>query len=82
MTTTPYPLTPTTKHGARRGLLALATLLLGTASLAASAQDKDDELTLIVPPWPGVTVKSEIVAQILAPLGYDVERQEVTGTIG
>ena len=82
MTTTPYPLTPTTKHGARRGLLALATLLLGTASLAASAQDKDDELTLIVPPWPGVTVKSEIVAQILAPLGYDVERQEVSSTVG
>jgi len=60
---------------------ALTTATLSSAALAADI-DRDDGMTLVVPPWPGVTVKSEILAQILTPLGYSVERQEVSSTVG
>ncbi|WP_325064259.1 ABC transporter substrate-binding protein [Cobetia sp. L2A1] len=59
-----------------------STLMLSSSALAAAAMDRDKNMTLVVPPWPGVTVKSEIVAQILTPMGYTVERQEVSSTVG
>ena len=61
--------------------IALAAAL-GLAAASAQAADRDDELSLVVPPWPGVTVKSEILAQLVAPLGYQVERQELSSTVG
>ena len=61
--------------------IALAAAL-GLAAASAQAADRDDELSLVVPPWPGVTVKSEILAQLVAPLGYRVERQELSSTVG
>lgn len=60
--------------------LSLATgIALATPALAA---DRDDRLRLVVPPWPGVTVKSEILAQLIAPLGYTAEALEVSSTVG
>lgn len=78
----PRPPSPNGSLTTARGLLMTGALLLSSAALAAPAVDQDDDLTLIVPPWPGVTVKSEIVAQLLAPLGYEVERSEVSSTVG
>ncbi|MFG6668670.1 ABC transporter substrate-binding protein [Halomonas sp. HNIBRBA4712] len=63
--------------------------VLTTLTLAALApltgqadQDESDTLRLVVPPWPGVTVKSEILAQLVEPLGYRVSRQELSSTVG
>jgi len=59
--------------------LALAGLVPVTAQ---AAKDASNELRLIVPPWPGVTVKSEIFAQLVEPLGYQVDTLEVSSTVG
>ncbi|XKE47106.1 ABC transporter substrate-binding protein [Halomonas organivorans] len=59
------------------------TLIAGlTLAGPALAADRDDRLRLVVPPWPGVTVKSEIFAQLIAPLGYETEVQELSSTVG
>lgn len=67
-----------------RSTLLLTTLaLIGTLPLTAqAAQDASDELRLVVPPWPGVTVKSEIFAQLIEPLGYTANQQELSSTVG
>lgn len=59
--------------------LALTSLL---PLVAQASQDASDELRLVVPPWPGVTVKSEIFAQLAEPLGYSVEALELSSTVG
>ncbi|WP_136255715.1 glycine betaine ABC transporter substrate-binding protein [Onishia niordana] len=61
------------------------TLLTGLAlasPLLAAETDQDDTLRLVVPPWPGVTVKSEILAQLIEPLGYTTDAQELSSTVG
>ncbi|WP_232822174.1 ABC transporter substrate-binding protein [Salinicola sp. CR57] len=72
-----------------RPALVAATLLplsLMTASVAAFAQnpqpDEADSVNFVVPPWPGVTVKTEVFSQLIEPLGYDRETQEVSSTVG
>nr|WP_156105311.1 ABC transporter substrate-binding protein [Halomonas xinjiangensis] len=45
--------------------------------MVASAQADDDTLHIGVPAWPGITVKTEIAEQLLAPLGYDTTSQEL-----
>jgi len=66
----------------RPALLALLALTGLLPFAAQAAQDVSDELRLIAPPWPGVTVKSEILAQLAEPLGYRVEILEVSSTVG
>ncbi|TLF53703.1 glycine/betaine ABC transporter [Halomonas urmiana] len=61
------------------GLSLVTGLALATPALAA---DRDDRLRLVVPPWPGVTVKSEIIAQLIEPLGYRAEALELSSTVG
>ncbi|MFG6177780.1 ABC transporter substrate-binding protein [Halomonas sp. THAF12] len=59
------------------------TLIAGlTLAGPALAADRDDRLRLVVPPWPGVTVKSEIFSQLIEPLGYTAETLEVSSTVG
>ncbi|MBB3143260.1 ABC transporter substrate-binding protein [Halomonas organivorans] len=59
------------------------TLIAGlTLAGPALAADRDDRLRLVVPPWPGVTVKSEIFSQLIEPLGYSTEILEVSSTVG
>lgn len=62
----------------------LTMTLIAGLSLAgpALAADRDDRLRLVVPPWPGVTVKSEIFAQLIEPLGYTADIQELSSTVG
>ncbi|WP_016855630.1 ABC transporter substrate-binding protein [Halomonas smyrnensis] len=48
----------------------------------ALSNDRDDRLRLVVPPWPGVTVKSEIFSQLIEPLGYTTETLEISSTVG
>lgn len=68
----------------RRQTSLLATIAItGFLSFnTQAAQDVSDELRLVVPPWPGVTVKSEILAQLIAPLGYTAIQQELSSTVG
>ncbi|QOR37998.1 glycine/betaine ABC transporter [Billgrantia diversa] len=67
----------------RRPALLTTLALSGLLPLGAQAsQDASDELRLVVPPWPGVTVKSEILAQLAKPLGYQVEALEISSTVG
>ncbi|WP_447956047.1 glycine betaine ABC transporter substrate-binding protein [Vreelandella sp. EE7] len=65
----------------RRTLLTSLTLLTALP-LTAQAQDESRELRLVVPPWPGVTVKTEILSQLIEPLGYTTETQELSSTVG
>ncbi|WP_251975940.1 ABC transporter substrate-binding protein [Salinicola avicenniae] len=59
----------------------LGTLLLG-ASLPVLAEAPSTPVRLVVPPWPGVTVKTEILAQLLDTLGYDAEAIETGAAVG
>lgn len=71
-------------HRNRNRLTIAALALLPTLGLTglAHAADRDSRVDFIVPPWPGVTVKTEIMAQLLAPLGYASEQQELSSTVG
>ncbi|WP_280541021.1 ABC transporter substrate-binding protein [Chromohalobacter sp. 11-W] len=60
----------------------MAALALLPLAAHAHATDEATQVSFIAPPWPGVTVKTEIMAQILAPLGYTNERQELSSTVG
>jgi glycine betaine/proline transport system substrate-binding protein len=60
-------------------LFLITGLILAGSALAA---DRDDRLRLVVPPWPGVTVKSEILTQLVEPLGYTTEKQQLSSTVG
>lgn len=55
---------------------ALFTLPLALG-LTSPAQSDDATLNIGVPAWPGITVKTEIASQLLAPLGYDIHTREV-----
>jgi len=45
--------------------------------IGLSSASAAEEIRFGVPPWPGVTVKTEIVCQILETIGYETEREEV-----
>ena len=62
----------------------LTLSLIAGLTLAGPAlsNDRDDRLRLVVPPWPGVTVKSEIFSQLIEPLGYTPETLEISSTVG
>ena len=50
--------------------LSLTAGFLLAAFAATPAMAELDELRFGVPPWPGVTVKSEVAAQLLEAMGY------------
>lgn len=58
-----------------RGLTA-AALTLATATGAVQAQESKD-VRFGVQPWPGVTVKSEVAAQLLEAAGYDTDTKQL-----
>ena len=61
----------------------ILTLISGLALAGpALATDRDDNLRLVVPPWPGVTVKSEMISQLIEPLGYSTDKQPLSSTVG
>ena len=59
--------------------LSLKAGFLFAAFAATPAMAELDELRLGVPPWPGVTVKSEIAAQLLESMGYETRQQDLAG---
>ncbi|MDT8896493.1 ABC transporter substrate-binding protein [Halomonas sp. I1] len=63
----------------RRHLLG-ATLAL-TSLAAPMAQADLDEVRFGVPPWPGVTVKSEIAAQLLEAMGYETQQDDLAVSV-
>lgn len=91
MTTSPlFPTLLASTFAHNRVVTALCGTLLATGlavagpALAdvATTQDRDQELRLVIPPWPGVTVKSEIFAQLIEPLGYTTDKQQLSSTVG
>lgn len=63
----------------RRHLLG-ATLAL-TSLAAPLAQADLEEVRFGVPPWPGVTVKSEVAAQLLEAMGYETRQEELAVSV-
>lgn len=51
-------------------------LVIALTSLA-SLLHAGETIRFGVPPWPGVTVKSEVVTQIMEAMGYETEQEEV-----
>ncbi|MFD2191704.1 ABC transporter substrate-binding protein [Pistricoccus aurantiacus] len=60
----------------------LAVASLALLPLAAQAEDEASQVNFVVPPWPGVTVKTEIVAQLIEELGYQANRLDLSSTVG
>lgn len=61
-------------------LMTISALTLSTGlmlSNATMAQAADTDVNFGVPAWPGITVKTEIARQLLAPLGYQGHAQDI-----
>ncbi|MBB3143252.1 ABC transporter substrate-binding protein [Halomonas organivorans] len=63
----------------RPTLAATALSLAGLASLPAQAAL--EEVRFGVPPWPGVTVKSEVAAQLLEAMGYETRQNSLAVSV-
>jgi len=70
------------------GITGLSACALGVSLLAAplafSAENGAEEPAAVrfaVPPWPGVTVKSQLAATLFEALGYAPKQQEIGATI-
>ncbi|WP_227369432.1 glycine betaine ABC transporter substrate-binding protein [Halomonas sp. M20] len=63
-----------------RKTLFIASLTL--LPLTVQAADEADTVNFVVPPWPGVTVKTEIVAKLIDDLGYRANRIDMSSTVG
>lgn len=59
------------------GSLLLAPLTFSSAVMA----EEPAEVRFAVPPWPGVTVKSQLAATLLDTLGYSTRQREIGATI-
>jgi len=55
----------------------LPVLVLMLILLAAAPAHAAQAIRFAVPPWPGVTVKSTVVTQLLETLGYQTSQQEI-----
>lgn len=65
-----------------RAPLLLASLICLPLSAQAATTDAAEQVNFVVPPWPGITVKTEIVSQILERLGYEANAQGMSSTVG
>ena len=74
-TISPRTIFPTPKS------LSLAAGCLLSALAATPAMAELDELRFGVPPWPGVTVKSEVAAQLLEAMGYETRQQDLAVSV-
>ncbi|WP_110656783.1 ABC transporter substrate-binding protein [Salinicola halimionae] len=54
-------------------MMSAGVMLAGTSSAMAA----DKQINFGVPSWPGITVKTEIAHQLLAPLGYQSKAQDI-----
>jgi len=65
-----------------RAPLLLVSLILSPLTAQAQATDAASQVDFIVPPWPGVTVKTEIVSQLIERLGYEANAQGMSSSVG
>lgn len=64
------------------GLLAMHSAQAAQADPANQADQATlDEVRFGVPPWPGVTVKSEVASQLLEALGYRTEQRQLAVSV-
>ncbi|SKA96962.1 glycine betaine/proline transport system substrate-binding protein [Paucidesulfovibrio gracilis DSM 16080] len=61
----------------RRPAVFLSTLLLLVSLLSTASAGAAEPVRFAVPPWPGVTVKSTVVCQLLEALGYETHQEEI-----
>lgn len=61
--------------------LSLKAGFLLSAFAATPAMAELDELRFGVPPWPGVTVKSEVAAQLLETMDYETRQQDLAVSV-
>jgi glycine betaine/proline transport system substrate-binding protein len=59
-------------------IIVIAMAILFASSVTTTAAD---EIKFGVPAWPGVTVKTEIVGQLLETLGYEVVQEDINPSI-
>lgn len=62
-------------------VLAGALLAVPLAWSAQALAEETDEVRFAVPPWPGVTVKTQLASTLLETLGYQVRQEEIGATI-
>lgn len=75
--------THTTRHWFIAGALSAGMFALFTP-LTAQAEPEPptlDEVRFGVPPWPGITVKSEVASQLLEALGYTTRQRELAVSV-
>ncbi|KPQ22470.1 MULTISPECIES: ABC transporter substrate-binding protein [unclassified Halomonas] len=61
--------------------LSLKAGFLFSTFAAAPAMAELDEVRFGVPPWPGVTVKSEVAAQLMEAMGYETRQRELAVSV-
>lgn len=66
------------KHMMRTGVLILGFLLIFAGSSAARSKDK---IVFGVPAWPGVTVKTEVISQLVKAMGHGVKQTTASPSI-
>ncbi|WP_447553325.1 ABC transporter substrate-binding protein [Vreelandella sp. EE22] len=59
----------------------LSALSLASFVMAAPAAGALDEVRFGVPPWPGVTVKSEVAAQLMEAMGYETRQRDLAVSV-
>ncbi len=62
-------------HGGLKSIYTLCAAGLAALTIAGPAAAELDEVSLGVPPWPGVTVKSEVAAQLMEAMGYQTRQR-------
>jgi len=62
-------------HGGLKSIYTLGAAGLAALTIAGPAAAELDEVSLGVPPWPGVTVKSEVAAQLMEAMGYQTRQR-------
>lgn len=67
--------------GFRIALLPVAVGVALSMLASAPALAGNNTVRMGLPPWPGATIKSEVVAEILKPLGYDVKFTKASAPI-
>ncbi|WP_254432035.1 ABC transporter substrate-binding protein [Aquisalimonas sp. 2447] len=77
--------TTTQTHGTFRGSAGgvLAAVMAAALTFTAGAVNADhaSEMRFGVPTWPGVTVKSEVAAQLLQHMGYDTDQMNASPAV-
>ncbi|MGP8290372.1 ABC transporter substrate-binding protein [Vreelandella zhanjiangensis] len=66
---------------AKQRFYALSTTGLVALLTAGSATAGLDEVRFGVPPWPGVTVKSEVAAQLMEAMGYQTRQRDLAVSV-